>query len=177
MTLNEARLLRQKFYLGDTTPTEEEALRAFVCGPSCPADWDDLRAIFEALTALPEVELPDGFEERLAAQLEAAAAPALPAFPQPLAATPEEVPVAPPRPRGLRPAFRLLFRTVAGVAAVATVVWAGVSRLTPQQPTVYVDTYATPQEAALAMEQDLCFIGNELSNATTVDRPLGGPEP
>lgn len=192
MTNQEARILRQKFYDGTSTPADEQALRRYVCSPRCPEGWEAERRLFAALAALtppaaampPEAERPAtpaeaAFEQRLVAALNAAAeagnAPAAP----PQALNPKAEPARPERPPRGRVSRRLRWALQAaiGTAAAVAVVWAGFMRQAPPAPTVYADTFATPEEAARAMDSDLGFIGNELHAALTTEQNLGGPMP
>jgi len=65
MTLNEATLLRDKFYEGSSTPAEERRLAAFLDCEACPAEWAEEARVLLALLPTEADELPAGFGLRL----------------------------------------------------------------------------------------------------------------
>ncbi len=54
MNLEQATALREKFYAGTSTVSEERRLLDFLRSESCPPAWQADRAVLETLVALPE---------------------------------------------------------------------------------------------------------------------------
>ncbi len=157
MNLEQATALREKFYAGTSTVSEERRLLDFLRSESCPPAWQADRAVLEPLVALPETECsspPLGLETRIAARLAQHAAP--------------------------RKHHYLLWRrlgAVAGIAATMTALFLGLHFSGGTPPTVYSDTCCTPQQAASETRDMLFYVSEQLNMGVEAEEELGGPCP
>lgn len=152
MNLEQATVLREKFYAGASTVSEERRLLDFLRSENCPPAWQADRAVLEALAALPEAEVPAGLETRIAARLTQHAAPRR----------------------------RFLWRklgAVAGVAATMTALFLGLHFSGGAPATVYADTCCTPQQAASETRDMLFYVSEQLNMGVEAEEELGGPCP
>lgn len=152
MNLEQATALREKFYAGTSTVSEERRLLGFLRSESCPLAWQADRAVLEALAALPETEVPAGLETRIAARLTRHTAPRR------------------------RPLWRRL-GAVAGVAATMTALFLGLHFSGNTRATVYADTCCTPQQAASETCEVLFYVSEQLNMGVEAEEDLGGPCP
>lgn len=157
MTHTEARLLLDKFYAGLTTVAEESALSRWLEAEDCPAEFRADRDVMRTLAVTGPAPLPEGLEARLGAALRTAGE----------------------APARRRPLHRWRLRvgaaaaSVASVAAVVAVVMVHVPRAT-----VYTDTCATAQEAAVETQATLLMVADMMRSALDGDDGLAdGPCP
>lgn len=158
MTYEEAIRLREKFYAGATTPDEEQEWLQWLCADASGEEWAADREVMLALTAEPAVEVPEGFESRIATRLEAAAA------------------VTYRVPAVRRPLWRR-FSAVSGIAACFGALALGAYLWQAGAPTVYEDTCRNSYEAAVETENTLLFLSEQLCYSLETSDELGMPEP
>ncbi len=151
MNLEQATALREKFYAGTSTLSDERLLLEYLRSGSCPLSWQADRQVLEALVALPETETPAGLEKRIAARLS--------------------------RQVVLR--RRTLWRKLgaAGIAATIAALSFGLYLGGRNRGTVYADTCGTPQQAAYETRDVLFYVSEQLNMGVGAEDNLGGPCP
>lgn len=159
MTYDEVKRLLTKFYDGETTVAEEQLLRQYFSTADVPAALEaDRRVVLapsEAEAAAPSAAL----KQRVADVLATA-------------------PAAPLRPTTSARRLHRLRLAAASIAAVAVVV-VGVYVWNRSQPvaTVYSDTCASADEAAMQTEEILIYVSETMNEALGTEDDLGGPQP
>lgn len=151
MNLEQATALREKFYTGTSTLSDERLLLEYLRSRNCPPSWQADREVLEALVALPEAEIPDGLERRIAARLS----------------------------RQVVPRRRILWKKLgaAGIAATVAALSLGLYLGGRNRATVYADTYGTPQQAACETRDVLFYVSEQLNMGMVAADDLGGPCP
>lgn len=156
MTRHDIDLLLKKFYAGTSSPAEEQRLRRLLAADDCPAEFAADR--FAVNAAVPDVEVPAGFDDRLRAAI---------------------APAAPPAKAGRRHRHVVMWRIRWACAAVAAafVIGIGVVGLHRDAPTVYANTCTTPEEAARATHDILFSLSKDMNRGLEAEKDLGGPCP
>lgn len=151
MTGEQATTLLQKFYGGQTTLAEERELETFLLSSDCPAsmhaDREVMRAISEARTA---AAVPPTLSRRIKANLHRART-------------------------HRRNVVRRITLGVASAACLTVVFVVGMGQ--QQQPSVYADTCATPEQAARELNATLSMLSADLAEGMNAERISDGPMP
>lgn len=143
MTLQEATIIREKFYNGTSSRMEEQAWFAFLCSEACPKEWEADRDVLQALCEPDDVALPAGFVQRLQHRLQA----------QPGWETCKTEQAA-PRVKH----YRLWWQRAVGVAAIGVGIFFGLWLYEEGRPSVYRDTCSSPEEALAQMEEAFLLV-------------------
>lgn len=151
MNLEQATALREKFYTGTSTLSDERQLLEFLRSRNCPPDWQADREVLEALVAVPEAEVPAGLEARIAARLSQQAV------------------------QSRRTLWRRL--GITGIAATVAALFIGLYFGGRNRATVYADTCCTPQQAAFETHDVLFYVSEQLNMGVEAEDDLGAPCP
>ena len=145
--------LLKAFYNGDTTPEEEAILLNFFNSGSLNEKWHTDRDIFNVLYDSSEITLPEGILKRLDSAVD-----------KHITDTESQLNEIQNKNISFDAKRRKIFTAISSAAAIALLCMClYFANDDKPQSQLLTDTYTNPEEAAIAAEQALMFVSNNLN--------------